>query len=134
MRADVFIASVQRGAGLATADEAREAARAVLRTLGEHLPDGWAHHLAAELPPEIGSPLRLASREMPVTTDDGTGFLNLVGQRADVATTRAADLTRVVFTVVTETSDPALVRRICDTLTDGVRSLLVDTSCHLVEA
>jgi uncharacterized protein (DUF2267 family) len=124
MRAEAFVAAVQLGAGLATADEARRAARAVLRTLGEHLPDGWAHHLAAELPPELAAALRLGSRRPSATRGDRTGFLTNVGQRAAVAPARAAELTRVVFTVMAKASDPALVRRVCDTLAEGVRALL----------
>jgi uncharacterized protein (DUF2267 family) len=124
VRAEAFVAAVQLGAGLATAEEARRVARAVLLSLGEHLPDGWAQHLAAELPSELADPLRYGSRRPSFGRGDRTGFLATVGQRAAVAPARAAELARVVFTVVAEAGDPALVRRVRDTLTDDLGALL----------
>lgn len=120
MRAQAFVAAVQLGAGLATVEETHRAVRAVLRTLGEHLPDGWAQHLAAELPSEVADPLRLGSRRPSAGRGDRTRFLAAVGQRATVTPARAAEITRVVVGVVANASDPALVRRV------GLGALLKD--------
>ena len=55
MKYDEFIAQVQRRADLKTKNEAVQAIRAVLETLGERLAGGEPKDLAAQLPSEIAS-------------------------------------------------------------------------------
>jgi uncharacterized protein (DUF2267 family) len=108
-----FVAHVRVMAGMASSEQARRAVRAVLEVLGEHLPDGWAHLVAAELAPEVGNPLRHASRrDRAGGQRDPAGFFIAVGERAAVTPERAARLTQVVLTVLEYTIDPALLRRV----------------------
>jgi uncharacterized protein (DUF2267 family) len=119
----VFLAQVRVLAGTVTDARARLAVRAVLAVLGEHLPDGLAHLLAAELAPEIGRPLwcvprrRLGSRQ-----PDQTRFFAAVAERAAVTPQRAARLTQAVLTTLEHTVDAPLLRRAYGALTDGPAS------------
>jgi uncharacterized protein (DUF2267 family) len=69
---DEFIAQVQRRADLNSKNEAVQATRAVLETLGERLAGGEPKDLASQLPPELASYLQqpLAGSGVPFTLDD----------------------------------------------------------------
>jgi uncharacterized protein (DUF2267 family) len=118
MYEDVFIAEVRDRTGLATAEEARRAVRGVLHALATRLPDGWVHHLAAELPPTLAEPLwsfqQLYDQEVHVD------FLADVAARAAVPPALAERLARAVFAVVASVGDPALLRRVYAPLTSDI--------------
>lgn len=88
-----FVARVERDAGL-TRPEAERAVRATLETLGERLPSGQAHHLAAQLPP-IEQPER-----PPVVSADE--FTDRVARRAGLDRGAARRVTEAVLEVLSE--------------------------------
>ncbi|MET7392303.1 DUF2267 domain-containing protein [Dactylosporangium sp. NPDC005572] len=121
MYEDVFIAEVREKAGLADDREARQAVRGVLHALANRLPDGWVHHLAAELPPTLSEPLwsfqHLYDQEVHLD------FLADVAARAKVPPEEAARVARAVFATVASACDPALLRRIYQPLTSDILAL-----------
>ncbi|GGM07395.1 DUF2267 domain-containing protein [Dactylosporangium sucinum] len=121
MYEDVFIAEVREKAGLADDREARQAVRGVLHALANRLPDGWVHHLAAELPPTLAEPLwsfqHLYDQEVHLD------FLADVAARAEVSPDDAARVARAVFATVASACDPALLRRIYQPLTSDILAL-----------
>jgi uncharacterized protein (DUF2267 family) len=120
MREDAFIVEVQRRGQLATTAETRHAVRAVLRCLAENMPDGWADHLAAELPPGIGAPLR-HDRWKAVGGQPASGtFINRLSRRAAVPPPQAAHLAQAVFAALRLACDAALLQRVCAGFTDEI--------------
>ncbi|MGI5177669.1 DUF2267 domain-containing protein [Dactylosporangium sp. CA-152071] len=121
MYEDVFITEVREKTGLATAEETRRAVRGVLHALATRLPDGWVHHLAAELPPTLAEPLwsyqHLYDQEVHVD------FLADVAARAAVPPALAEPLARAVFAVIASAGDPALLRRVYSPLTSDILAL-----------
>ncbi|MDG6104346.1 DUF2267 domain-containing protein [Dactylosporangium aurantiacum] len=121
MYEDVFITEVREKTGLATAEETRRALRGVLHALANRLPDGWVHHLAAELPPTLAEPLwsyqHLYDQEVHLD------FLADVAARAAVPPALAERLARAVFAAVASACDPALLRRVYAPLTSDILAL-----------
>ena len=58
MKHDEFVGQLQHRLHLASRGEAEAAIRATLETLADRIPQVTAHHLADQLPPEIGESLR----------------------------------------------------------------------------
>jgi len=98
---DEFIAQVQRRADLKTKNEAVQAIRAVLETLGERLAGGEPKDLAAQLPTEFASYLQqpLAGAGVPFTLDD---FFMRVAEREGSELAEATFHARVVLGLVAE--------------------------------
>src|SRR5439155_18997561 len=98
---DEFIAQVQRRTDLHTKDEAVQATRAVLETLGERLVGGEPKDLAAQLPTEIANYLQqpLAGSGVPLTLDD---FFMRVAEREGSELAEATFHARVVLGLVAE--------------------------------
>ncbi|WP_433085450.1 DUF2267 domain-containing protein [Dactylosporangium sp. CA-052675] len=121
MYEDVFIAEVRDKTGITDPERARRALRGVLHALATRLPDGWVHHLAAELPPTLAEPLwsfqHLYDQEVHLD------FLADVSARAAVAPEEAERLARAVFATVASACDPALLRRVYQPLTSDVLAL-----------
>ena len=101
MKYDEFIAQVQRRADLKTKNEAVQAIRAVLETLGERLAGGEPKDLAAQLPTEFASYLQqpLAGAGVPFTLDD---FFMRVAEREGLDLAEATFHARVVLGLVAE--------------------------------
>ncbi|WP_433614992.1 DUF2267 domain-containing protein [Dactylosporangium sp. CA-139114] len=121
MYEDVFIAEVRDKTGITDPERARRALRGVLHALATRLPDGWVHHLAAELPPTLAEPLwsfqHLYDQEVHLD------FLADVSARAAVPPEEAERLARAVFATVASACDPALLRRVYQPLTSDVLAL-----------
>jgi uncharacterized protein (DUF2267 family) len=104
MQYDEFIGHVHNRAQMASREEAVRAIHATLQTLGERLAGGEAGNLAAQLPPEIGTYLRMGG--------DGTQsfglkeFLRRVAEREQVDPSDATHHTRVVMEVLSEAVTP----------------------------
>lgn len=101
MKYDEFVAQVQRRADLQTKDEAVQAIRATLETLGERLAGGEAKDLAAQLPPEVAIYLQqpLTGAGVPFTLDD---FFVRVAERQDSGLAEASFNARVVLGLLAE--------------------------------
>jgi len=127
MQHDQLIGQVQARAHLGSRGEAERACRATLETLGERLPEGLADNLAAQLPREIGEHLRRTE----VFGGAGSGerfdrraFLERVGSRAGADDPRAAFLSRVVFEVLEEATQGAVMGKVKNSLPDDIRELV----------
>jgi uncharacterized protein (DUF2267 family) len=129
MYEDVFIAEVREKTGLTDPEQIRRAIRGVLHALANRLPDGWVHHLAAELPPTLAEPLwsfqHLYDQEVHLD------FLADVAARAAVPPAAAERLARAVFATVASACDPALLRRIYQPLTSDILALTESDSSLL---
>ncbi|GAA0743282.1 DUF2267 domain-containing protein [Dactylosporangium roseum] len=129
MYEDVFIAEVREKTGLPGAEDARRAVRGVLHALANRLPDGWVHHLAAELPPTLAEPLwsyqHLYDQEVHLD------FRADVAARAKVSPADAERVARAVFATVASVCDPALLRRIYQPLPSDVVTLTESDSSLL---
>jgi uncharacterized protein (DUF2267 family) len=121
MYEDAFIAEIRDRTGIAAPEPARRALRGCLHALANRLPDGWVHHLAAELPPSLAEPLwsfqHLDDQEIH------TSFLSDVAARAAVPAALAEPLARTVFAAIATTADPALLRRVYAALPADVLAL-----------
>jgi uncharacterized protein (DUF2267 family) len=120
MHEDVCIAEVREKTGL-TGTDAHRAVHGVLHALANRLPDGWVHHLAAELPPTLAEPLwsyqHLYDQEVHLD------FLADVAARSQVPLADAERLARAVFATVASMCDPSLLRRVYQPLTSDVLAL-----------
>jgi uncharacterized protein (DUF2267 family) len=124
MRSELFLREVRGLAGLPTAEAARQGVAAVLATLAEELPDAWADHLAADLPAEIGWPLRVGRcRARPAGRDRGA-FIAQIAGRVALPPAAAERLAEAVLAVTARASDPDLLRRIVATLPEHLARLL----------
>ena len=125
MRMEVFLARVQRRADLADARQAHRAVQAVLRSLAEDLPDGYAHLLGAALPVRIGEPLRAVTGRLKVNDRDPRPFLARVAADAGVDAARAGHLAAAVLAVTAEAVDRGLLRRVGQAMDDPIRTMLL---------
>ncbi|GAA2823585.1 DUF2267 domain-containing protein [Kitasatospora sp. CM 4170] len=80
MKYDEIIATVQQLTGLPDRAAAARATAAVLQTLGERLPAGLATHVAAQLPPELATPVREAAHQA-----EEHGLAHASGERFSLA-------------------------------------------------
>ncbi|GAB7019249.1 DUF2267 domain-containing protein [Halostagnicola bangensis] len=103
MERDEFYHTVEQRAQLADRDDAADATRAVLRTLGEQLEIADAQRLHGELPEEIGDELTHGSDDERLATEE---FLQRIEKRADRADTGETEtITLAVVSTVIEHVD-----------------------------
>jgi uncharacterized protein (DUF2267 family) len=100
MQHDEFIGQVVARAHLDSRGAAERATRAVLETLSERLPQDEAHHLASQLPREIGEHIERAKGTAGNFGVDG--FIDRVAEREGVKKADAAFHTRCVIEVLEE--------------------------------
>jgi len=98
MKHDEFVGQLQHRAHLASRGEAEAAIRATLSTLADRIPQATAHHLAAQLPPEIAQSLLHGSPEHL----DVDNFLKRIAEREHKSISAAAFHARLVFSLVTQ--------------------------------
>jgi uncharacterized protein (DUF2267 family) len=122
---DEFIGQVQSRARLGSRGDAERVTRAVLETLGERVPDGLADNLASQLPREIGEHLRRT------VGGDGTGdrfdrntFVDRVTHRAGLDGPQAVFVARVVFEVVDQATQGAVMAKVREALPPDLRPVL----------
>ena len=101
MRYDEFISQVQQRALLDTREEAEQATRATLQTLGERLAGGETKDLASQLPPEMAQSLLMGQEGTPgkFSLDE---FFWLVSEREGVDPAQATDHARIVTALLSE--------------------------------
>ena len=98
MKHDEFVGQLQHRAHLRSRGEAETAIRATLETLADRIPPATAHHLAAQLPPEIGHALLHGNVEH-LNIDE---FLARVAEREKSTPAAAAFHARLVFSLITQ--------------------------------
>jgi len=98
MHHDELVGQLQHRAHLASRGEAEAAIRATLETLADRIPQATAHHLADQLPPEIGESLRRGIVERFGTGD----FIERIAAREKVSVATAAFHARLVLSLITE--------------------------------
>ena len=103
MQYDEFVGRVQNRARLASGGEAVRAIHATLQTLGERLFGKEAEHLAAQLPPEIGTYLRQVEVKESFSLDE---FFERVAEREGVDLPDAIHQARAVISVLSEAVSP----------------------------
>ncbi|MGI6206973.1 MAG: DUF2267 domain-containing protein [Anaerolineae bacterium] len=104
MQYDEFVGKVQNRARLGTTGEAVRAIHATLETLGQRLYGGEADDIAAQLPREIGTYLREATRSRRPESFGLSEFYRRVMEHAGpgIEYPDAVFLARVVMSVVAE--------------------------------
>ncbi|MBK8905244.1 MAG: DUF2267 domain-containing protein [Anaerolineaceae bacterium] len=104
MKYNEFVGHVQNRARLGTQGEAVTAIRATLETLAERISTDEAHHLAAQLPREIGYYLKQGDTVDRFSLDE---FFERVAGRAEVDLPDAAHHARTVVEVLSEAVSPS---------------------------
>jgi len=120
MQFDDFVGQVQHRARLASTGEAMRAIHATLMTLGERLFGGEANDLAAQLPQEIGTYLRMA---VQLDNFDAREFCERVQQREGVNYPDAVFHARAVMSVIRDAVSPGELRDMRDQLPADYNSL-----------
>lgn len=126
MEHDAFIGQVQARARLASRGDAERVTRATLETLGERVPEGLAHDVAAQLPVEIGEHLRRTIVLAGVGSGerfDRDEFIRRVAVRETSDPPAAAYHARVVLEVLGEAT-AGLTDKLEASLPDDLRELL----------
>lgn len=98
MKHDEFVGQLQHRAHLGSRGEAEGAIRATLETLADRIPQATAHHLAAQLPPEIAESLRHGIEER-FDIDD---FFKRIAEREKKSLAIAAFHARLVVSLLTQ--------------------------------
>lgn len=124
MKHDEFIGQVENRARLDSRGAAARAVRATLETLAERLPSDEAHHLASQLPLEIGEHLERAKG--PAADFGLDGFFERVAAKEGVEEGDAAYHARCVLEVLREAVTAGQV--------DHVRIALPEEYARLFEA
>jgi uncharacterized protein (DUF2267 family) len=127
MQHDEFIGQVQARARLSSRGDAERAARSVLETLGERVPEGLADNLAAQLPHEIGEHLRRTE----VYGGYGTGerfdrgeFVARVSSRSGFDEPMAVFAARAVCEVLEEATQGGIMAKVSDALPADVQAIV----------
>lgn len=109
MHHDEFIGQVQHAAQLPSRGDAERIARIVLETLGERLTEQTAHHLAAQLPSEIGRHLigQVSSERMTVEQ-----FSQRIAVRERTTSVLARQHTSAVLGTVARAVSSGVIRHI----------------------
>lgn len=94
-----FLGRVERETGLSRA-EAERAVRATLRTLGDRLSSGQAHHIASQLPAELAELVDSDTKAQPYDLEE---FVRRVAEREGVPVEVAQDHVRGVFAALGRT-------------------------------
>lgn len=122
---DEFIGQVQARARLGSRGDAERVTRAVLETLGERVPDGLTDNLASQLPREIGENLRRTEGgDGTGERFDRNGFVDRVTHRTGMDGPQAVFVARVVFEVVAEATQGALMAKVRDALPPDLRPVM----------
>jgi len=98
MKHDEFVGQLQHRAHLGSRGEAEAAIRATLESLANRIPLANAHHLADQLPPEIGEALRHGVMER----FDVDAFIERIAARERVKFSTASFHARVVLSLLSE--------------------------------
>lgn len=101
MKYPELIKAVQERAGITSREEAEEATRATLRTLGERLAGGEPHDLASQLPPELAGYVRYdeEQRAEPFSLEE---FFQRVSAKEGVEEQQAIQHARAVMSTLRE--------------------------------
>lgn len=121
MKHDEFVGEIQHRAQLPSRGRAERAIRATLETLGERIPRPTADHLADQLPPEIGHPLRGHVFERFSLQ----GFYQRVGEREELDDATAAFHARIVLTLIAENVSPGVMMKVRRELPQSFQPLLL---------
>lgn len=122
MQESEFLNIVRRRANLDSTEAAREAATAVLRTLGECISDDDAEELATGLPEPLAEPL-LNPERVGVRNFGTDEFLDRVRDRVEDDAAEAELRVRAVTAALFEAADEGTLRDILDKLPDEFKSL-----------
>jgi uncharacterized protein (DUF2267 family) len=104
MRYDAFIERVQQLAGFGSQEEAVQAVRATLETLGERLSKRETRQLATQLPKELGTYLHQRQEQQQFFALEE--FFNRVSAREGARWHQAVDHARAVMVVLREAVSP----------------------------
>ena len=123
MQYDDFVGQVQARARLADSGESAAAIRGTFETLGERIPDGLAENIAAQLPREIGEPLRRTVSMVDIGTGerfDLSEFVSRVSARTGMDGPQALYAARAVLEVTDEATQGGIMERLRDSLPDDL--------------
>ncbi|MFX0594819.1 DUF2267 domain-containing protein [Melissospora conviva] len=126
MQYDDFVGQVQARARLANSGQSAAAIRGTLETLGERIPDGLAENIAAQLPREIGEPLRRTVSMVDVGTGerfDMAEFVSRVSARTGMDQPQALYAARAVLEVTDEATQGGIMDRLRESLPDDLTVL-----------
>jgi uncharacterized protein (DUF2267 family) len=127
MQREEFIGRVRYQARLASDADAERGCLATLETLGEWVPGGLAAAIAAQLPRELGDPLRRAGPGGEDRADGGTGwsgqadFISRVAARAGTGDDQAAAIAHAVVDALTAATEGGLMATVTDSLPADLR-------------
>lgn len=127
MKYQDFLGQVQARARLSSLDASVKATRATLTTLGERLLDPQAHHIAAQLPEELGRMLEDRGQES-FGFDE---FIARVSQRENTEFPHATYHARVVLEVLGEAISPGSLDKLRSSFPPDLRPLLEGSDGHL---
>jgi len=120
MQYEEFVGEVQHRARLGSQGDAVQAIRATLQTLAERLPGDEAKHLAAQLPPAIGSYLQDSNGSERFTLNH---FFERVAQREPADLADAVHHARAVISVLNEAVSTGQFEQVRNTLPDEFEPL-----------
>lgn len=121
MQYQQFLTRVAEEAGVSE-DEADDAARATMQTLGERLAGGEAGDLAAELPPELSEPLE--SVEIDSDRFDADEFCRRVADREEVSEDEAREHAEAVLHALRDAVTPGEWEDVAEQLPADYASLV----------
>lgn len=125
MQHDEIIGKVQALTRLPDRGSADMATRAVLTTLAERLPSGLTEHVAAQLPPTLGSPMRQAKETTPGDERfDLTTFAGRIAGRAETDEDAAVREAAAVLEVLDAALAPELTEKVVAALPKDIGGLL----------
>jgi uncharacterized protein (DUF2267 family) len=118
-----FVKGVQERADMSSREEAEQATRATLETLGERLAGGEPKDLASQLPPELGECLRYEgeARAEPFSLDE---FFRRVAGRENIDEERATVHATAVMKVLGESVTGGEIEDVRDQLPQEFEPLL----------
>lgn len=120
MQYEEFVEEVQHRARLGSRGDAVRAIRATLETLAERLPTEEANHLAAQLPPAIGSHLQDSNGSERFTLNH---FFERVAQREPADLADAVHHARAVISVLNEAVSAGQFEQVRNILPDEFNPL-----------
>jgi uncharacterized protein (DUF2267 family) len=123
MEYDEFIGRVGRQAQLPGGTDAERGCLATVRTLGEWVPGPLADAIAAQLPRQVGDPLRHAASEAAAGGQrfGNAGFVGQIAARAGVADDQAASIARAVLDALGAATEGGVMARVTETLPADLR-------------
>ncbi len=122
MNHDEFVGQVQHRAQLPSRGDAEAIIRATLETLHERLQPEVSEHVAAQLPAEIGRPLRALARFEHLTLQQ---FYRRIAAREDTDVEKAVFHARCVLEVVQLAISPGAFRKLENQLPQEFRAALL---------